>query len=84
MWVQDLGWEDSLKQEMATHSSIPRKFHGQGNLESPSSWGCKDTTEQLSTHSHKTCQIIFQYLSFEMQTQTHAKHMALQEKKIYV
>ena len=22
-WAQSLGWEDSLEQEMATHSSIP-------------------------------------------------------------
>ena len=22
-WVQSLGWEDPLEQEMATHSSIP-------------------------------------------------------------
>ena len=22
MWVQSLGWEDSLEEEMATHSSI--------------------------------------------------------------
>ena len=39
------------------NSSILGKFHGQRNVESPSSWGCKelDTTEQLSTHSHKMC-----------------------------
>ena len=23
MWVQSLGWEDSLEKEMATHSSLP-------------------------------------------------------------
>ena len=23
MWVQSLGWEDPLEEEMATHSSIP-------------------------------------------------------------
>ena len=23
MWVQSLGWEDSLEKELATHSSIP-------------------------------------------------------------
>ena len=83
MWVRDLSWEDSLKQEMATYSSILGKFHGQRNLESPSLWGCKelDTTEQLNTYAHKTCQIIFQYLSFEMHTQTHAKYMALLEEE---
>ena len=32
--VQSLGWEDSLEQEVATHSSIlPGEFHGQGSLE---------------------------------------------------
>ena len=33
MWVQSLGWEDSLEQEMATDSSIlVWKIHGQRNL----------------------------------------------------
>ena len=32
-WVQSLGWEDLLKKEMATHSSIlPGKSHGQRTL----------------------------------------------------
>ena len=29
MWVQSLGWEDSLEKEMATHcSNIAAKSHG--------------------------------------------------------
>ena len=37
MWVQSLGWEDLLEEEMATHSSILAilfmgKSHGQRSL----------------------------------------------------
>ena len=51
MWVPSLGWEDPLKEVMATHSSIlARKILW---IEEPGrlpSWGRKesDTTEQLS------------------------------------
>ena len=44
VWVKSLGWEDSLEEEMATHSSILalENPHGQRSLV-----GCKelDTTE---------------------------------------
>ena len=45
-WARSLGWEDSLKKGMATHSSILAWRIPW----SPSPWGCKesDTTEQLS------------------------------------
>ena len=46
IWVQTLGWEDSLEKEKATHSTIlTGESHG---LYSP--WGRKesDTTERLS------------------------------------
>ena len=49
--VLSLGWEDSLEEEIATHSSTPRflpgKFHGQRNLAGYSPQGRKesDTTE---------------------------------------
>ena len=51
-WVRSLGWEDSLEEEMATHSSILalENPHGQRSLV-----GCKesDTTERLSRqHSY--------------------------------
>ena len=48
MWVQSLGWEDPLEEEMATHSSIlPGKSHGEKSLAGYSPWGHKDlhTTE---------------------------------------
>ena len=35
MWVQSLGWEDSLEKEMATHSTpvfLPAKSHRQRSL----------------------------------------------------
>ena len=55
-WVQSLGQEDPLDEEMATHSSIlAGKFHGQRSLVGYSPWGCKelDMTEPdrfLSSH----------------------------------
>ena len=55
MWVQSLGWEDPLEEEIATHPVfLPGKFHGQRSLVGYSSWGLKewDTTEQLNTHTH--------------------------------
>ena len=50
-WVQCLGWEDPLEEEMATYSSILAwKSHGQRSLESYSLLGHKesDKTEQLT------------------------------------
>ena len=47
-WVQSLGWEDTLEQRMATHSSILAwRIHEQGSLMGYSLWGHKesDTTE---------------------------------------
>ena len=47
-WVQSLGWEDPLEEEMAAHSSIlAGKSHGQRSLVGYSPWSCKesDTTE---------------------------------------
>ena len=51
MWVQSLGWEDPLEEEIATHPVfLPGKFHGQKNLEDDSSWGPteSDTTQRLT------------------------------------
>ena len=57
MWVQTLGWEDLLKEEMATHSSIlaweiPRTEEP-GGLRP---WNREelDMTKQLSMHTHIT------------------------------
>ena len=47
-WIQSLGWEDPLEEEMAAHSSIlAGTTHGQRSLVGYSPWSCKesDTTE---------------------------------------
>ena len=58
MWVQSLGWEGPLEEEMASH--LPEKSHGQRSLAGYSSWGYKklDTTLWLSTHVHVRIYII--------------------------
>ena len=52
-WGKPLGWEDSLKKEMATHSSIPasvhEKFHGQRSLAGYSPCCCKGVRHDLVT-----------------------------------
>ena len=54
-WVQSLGWEDPLKKETATHSSILAwRIPRQRSLADYGPQGCKEpnTTERLSlTHS---------------------------------
>ena len=64
MQVQSLVQEDSLEEDMATHSSIlawripwtkePGESHGQKSLVGYSPWGRKDsdTTEQLTLSFH--------------------------------
>ena len=42
-WVCSLSQEDPLQEEMATHSTLPRKFHGQSCLADYSSWGLKES-----------------------------------------
>ena len=43
-WVQSLGWEDTLEQRMATHSSILAwRIHEQGSLMGYSPWGGKES-----------------------------------------
>ena len=43
-WVQMLGWDDSLEEEMATNSSILAwKTHGQRRLAGYHSWGSKES-----------------------------------------
>ena len=41
MWVQSLGQEDPLEEDMATHTSILawKKLHGQRNLVGYGPWG---------------------------------------------
>ena len=56
-WIRSLGWEDSLEEGMATHSSILAwripMDRGAWWLGARSPWGHNelDTTEQLSKHS---------------------------------
>ena len=47
MWVQALGWEDPLEEEMASPVFMPEKSCGHRSLVDSSSKGCKvlDTTE---------------------------------------
>ena len=53
MWVQSLGWDDPLEEEMATHSnSLAWRIPWAEEPDRPQSlWGLKesDTTERLST-----------------------------------
>ena len=52
MWVQFMGWEETLEKEMATHSNILAwKINGQINLAGYSPMGCKelDTIRWLRT-----------------------------------
>ena len=54
-WVQSLGWEDPLKKEMATHSSILAwKISWTEECGGCSPWGHKElgTTEQLTYVLH--------------------------------
>ena len=63
MWVLTLGWEDPLKEEMATHSSIlPSKSHGQRTLASYCPWGHKesDMTKLPSTRHCLEFLVIFE------------------------
>ena len=51
MWVQSLGWEDPIEEEVATYSSLlAGKFHEHRSLEGYNPWGFKesDKTEWLS------------------------------------
>ena len=50
--VGDLGWEDPLEEDIATHSSILAwRIPMERRLEGYTPWGCKelDMTEQLNT-----------------------------------
>ena len=43
-WVQPLGWEDPLENDMETHSVfLPGEFHGQRSLVGYSPWGHKES-----------------------------------------
>ena len=42
-WVQSLGWEDPLKESMATPLFLPGEFYGQRSLAGYSQWGCRES-----------------------------------------
>ena len=66
MWVRSLGWEDTLEEEVATHSSILawKIPWAKRSLVGYSLWGCKesDMTESICAHTailkvkKKTCE----------------------------
>ena len=50
MWISSLGWEDPLKEGMATHSTFfSGESHGQRSLAGYSPWGSKGL-DMMSTH----------------------------------
>ena len=56
-WVQSLGWEDPLKEDMATYSSIltweiPWTEEPGGSM-GHSPWGHKESDMNEHTHTHK-------------------------------
>ena len=61
MWVQSLGWEGPLEEEVATHSSILtcKNPMDRGAWQATVHGVTKesDTTEQLSTHRHTSSNI---------------------------
>ena len=66
--VQSLGWEDSLKEEMATHSNI---FAWRFPWTEELSMGCKelDTTEHTCTSVGATLDILVRHVSEDKYSQ---------------
>ena len=57
MWVQFLGQENPLEEEMATHSSIlPCRIHGQRSLVGYSPWGCRVRRDLQTAAAAKSLQ----------------------------
>ena len=61
--VQTLDQEDPLEEEMATHFSILRKFHGQRLLEGYSPWDHKELDRNEHTHMLRHSSIIRRHKS---------------------
>ena len=53
MWVQSLDQEDPLEEEMATHSSILVKFHGQRSLAGYSPRGLREWVTTECKHTYR-------------------------------
>ena len=55
MWVQSLGQEDPLVEEMATcYSILAWEIHGQRSLVGYSSWGRREEHDLAAEHTHST------------------------------
>ena len=65
-WVQSLGWEDSLKEIMETHSSILAWRVGKDRGASQAAvHGKVNTTERLNTAQHKYFMKMFLMVLFK-------------------
>ena len=68
MWVQSLGWEEPLEEEMSTHSSIlawkTPWTEEPGGLQSKGSQ--RDTIEHTHTHTH-TLIIAYMGLDYKLE-----------------
>ena len=68
-WLQSMGQNDPLEEEMATHSSILawKKSHGQRSLVGHSPWGCKelDMTEELNRHISLAHTLLFYHIFWD-------------------
>ena len=54
-WIQSLGWEDPLEEDMTTPSSIlPWESHGQRSLAGYSPWGWKSIKYNLRTSQQQS------------------------------
>ena len=69
MWVQSLGQEDLLKEEMATHSVfLPENSHrSQRRSWQATVHGVSKSWTRLSTHTHNLYAIKFIHLEYKMQ-----------------
>ena len=65
-WARSLGWEDPLKDEVATHSSILAWRIPPGGLHSP--WGCKESDTTEHAHTYTFSENVYQYWSQEEKT----------------
>ena len=66
-WVQSLGQEDPLKEEVATHSSTPAgKSRGQRSPVGYCPWGRKESDK--TEHEHATASVTLTVLNWDLET----------------
>ena len=66
-WVQSLGQEDPLKEEVATHSStLAGKSHGRRIPVGYCPWGRKESDE--TEHEHATASVTLTVLNWDLET----------------